>query len=116
MANHSATLDRTFHALSDPTRRQVIDTLTVRRVASVSELAEPFPIGLPTFLKHVRVLEDCGLVSSEKVGRTRRCRLHTEALDVAQSWLAQRQQAVEHQLDDFADYVESIARDEEAGR
>jgi DNA-binding transcriptional ArsR family regulator len=116
MANHSATLDRTFHALSDPTRRQVIDTLTVRRVASISELAEPFPIGLPTFLKHVRVLEDCGLVSSEKVGRTRRCRLRTEPLDQAQEWLAQRREAVEEQLDAFTEYVESLARDQEGRR
>lgn len=111
MANHSATLDRTFHALSDPTRRQVIDTLTVRRVASVTELAEPFAIGLPTFLKHVKVLEECGLVTSEKVGRVRTCRLRGEHLGEAESWLTQRREAIDGQLDAFAEYVESIARD-----
>lgn len=116
MANHSATLDRTFHALSDPTRRSVIDALSDRRVASVTELAEPFAIGLPTFLKHVRVLEDCGLITSEKVGRVRTCRLRREQLGDAERWLGQRREAVEGQVDAFTEYVESIARGRGASR
>ena len=89
----------------------MIDALAERDVASVTELAEPFPIGLPTFLKHVKVLEECGLVTSEKVGRVRTCRLRREQLGEAERWLSQRRQAVEDQLDAFAGYVESIARD-----
>ncbi len=110
MANHATELDRTFHALADPTRRTVVEMLTERGTASVKELAAPFPIGLPTFLKHLRVLEDCGLVSSKKSGRTRTCRIHTEHLGDAELWLARRRSAVDRQLDNFSAYVETIQR------
>lgn len=113
MANHSPALDRTFHALADPTRRAVVDRLARGGEATVSELAAPFPIGLPTFLKHLKVLEESGLVSSRKVGRTRTCRIHKQQLAAAERWLARRQAAIERQLDAFASYVESVARDQE---
>lgn len=110
MANYRAELDRTFHALSDPTRRTVIELLTERGVASVKDLAAPFPIGLPTFLKHLRVLEDSGLVSSVKTGRIRTCRMQTEYLGEAELWLSRRRKAVDDQLDSFSAYVESVQR------
>ncbi|MDQ2651181.1 MAG: metalloregulator ArsR/SmtB family transcription factor [Actinomycetota bacterium] len=112
MANYSSRLDRTFHALADPTRRAVVDQLATRGTATVTELAAPFPIGLPTFLKHLKVLEDSGLVTSTKVGRTRTCRIHTKRLAEAEQWLARRQAQVEQQLDAFAAYVESVHRDQ----
>jgi DNA-binding transcriptional ArsR family regulator len=112
MANHGAELDRTFHALSDPTRRTVVELLTDGGVASVTELAAPFPIGLPTFLKHLKVLEDSGLVASAKSGRIRTCRIRTEHLDEAEVWLSRRRRVVDGQIDSFATHVESIHRNE----
>jgi DNA-binding transcriptional ArsR family regulator len=106
----TARLDRTFHALSDPTRRAVIDALAARGATSVKELAAPFPIGLPTFLKHLKVLEDSGLVASAKTGRTRTCRIRRKPLGDAEAWLAQRRRSVEDNLDGFSAYVESIQR------
>ncbi|MGD0882210.1 MAG: metalloregulator ArsR/SmtB family transcription factor [Acidimicrobiales bacterium] len=110
MANQSGELDRTFHALADPTRRTVVELLAERGTASVKELAAPFPIGLPTFLKHLKVLEDSGLVSSEKTGRTRICRIHTGRLGEVELWLSRRRTAVDDQLDSFSTYVETIHR------
>ena len=80
------TLDAAFHALADPTRRAVVSRLT-QGPASVKELAAPFDMGLPSFLKHLRVLEKDGLISSAKVGRVRTCRVNTERLAAAESWL-----------------------------
>ena len=80
------TLDAAFHALADPTRRAVVSRLT-QGPASVKELAAPFDMGLPSFLKHLRVLEKDGLISSNKAGRVRTCRVNTESLAAAKSWL-----------------------------
>lgn len=110
MANYVAEMDRTFHALSDPTRRLVIQTLTERDGLSVKELAAPSTVGLPTFLKHLKVLEDSGLVSSAKTGRVRTCHLETRKLNEAEQWLTQRRRAVESQLDNFTEYVEELQR------
>ena len=90
MTNHQARLDETFHALADPTRRAVIRSLG-RGPASVSELARPFEMALPTFLQHLKVLEHCGLIRSRKVGRVRTCELKPQRLADAENWLnAQR--------------------------
>ncbi|WP_432540760.1 ArsR/SmtB family transcription factor [Kineococcus sp. SYSU DK002] len=86
MANN-AVLDGVFTALSDPTRRAVIQRLG-RGPATVSELAEPFPITLPSFLKHVRVLEASGLIRTTKSGRVRTCTLRPEELEPVAEWLA----------------------------
>lgn len=83
-------LDETFRALSDPTRRAVVQALG-RGPASVSELAKPFEMALPSFLQHLKVLEDCGLVTTRKAGRVRTCTLQREPLAAAEHWLdAQR--------------------------
>lgn len=85
MENHSPQLDSIFHALSDPTRRAVVRRLG-QGPAAISELAAPFDMGLPAFLKHVGVLEEAGLVASQKSGRVRTCTLQTDALAAAEKW------------------------------
>jgi DNA-binding transcriptional ArsR family regulator len=87
MANYPE-LDRAFAALADPTRRAVVARLCLGQ-ASVGELAEPFSIGLPTFLKHIRVLEEGGFIETRKAGRVRVCVLRPEALRQADAWLSQ---------------------------
>lgn len=82
-----AVLDRVCVALSDPTRRAVIHRLG-QGPASVSELAEPFPITLPSFIKHVRMLEESGLITTAKSGRVRTCTLRPERLETLADWLA----------------------------
>ena len=83
MENH---LDRAFASLADPTRRAVVARLCLGE-AAVSELAAPLAIGLPTVLKHIRVLEEGGLVVTRKAGRVRLCALRPEALRQADAWL-----------------------------
>lgn len=85
MANYGSALDSAFHALADPTRRAVIRRLN-QGSASVSELAEPFDMALPSFLKHVSVLERSRLISSHKRGRIRICSLERENLVAAERW------------------------------
>lgn len=106
MENYQPLLDPVFHALADPTRRAVVGRLA-RGPASVKELAEPFAMGLPSFLKHLRVLESDGLISSEKVGRVRTCRVNTERLAAAESWLAEQRALWQARTDRLADYVET---------
>lgn len=98
MANNHPALDRTFAALADPTRRAIVARLC-RGEAPVSELAEPFDIGLPTLLKHIRVLEEGGLVTSRKAGRVRTCTLAPDALRGADAWLRAHLDAWESRLD-----------------
>lgn len=85
MDNYRTALDTVFHALADPTRRAVIQQL-VRGSASVSELAEPFDMALPSFMKHIGVLESSGLIGSKKVGRIRTCTLKPKKLATAEKW------------------------------
>src|SRR6266508_4054697 len=91
-------LDRTFSALADPTRRGILVRLT-RGPASISELAEPFGITLTGMKKHVQVLEEARLVTTEKVGRTRHCRLGPESLEDAMQWIQMYRQQWERRLD-----------------
>ena len=79
-------LDRAFRALTDATRRWIIETL-LEGDASVGKLAEPHPLRLPSLMQHVRVLEKCGLIRTRKVGRTRMCSIEPEALCAAERWL-----------------------------
>jgi DNA-binding transcriptional ArsR family regulator len=98
MANQSATLDRAFAALADPTRRAVVEQLR-RGPASVSELAARHPMALPSFMKHVTVLTDAGLIASSKRGRVRECRLVPTALDETERWIAEHQRMWHTRLD-----------------
>jgi DNA-binding transcriptional ArsR family regulator len=106
MENYKSPLDAAFHALADPTRRAVVSRLT-RGPAPVTELARPFAMGLPSFLKHLRVLEKDGLISSEKIGRVRTCRVNTERLEAAESWLSEQRVLWQARTDRLADYVET---------
>lgn len=89
MVNYSNQLDHVFHALADPTRRAVIQQLA-RGPASVTTLAKPFPASLPSFMKHIGVLEESGLISSNKVGRVRTCLLKPKKLDAAENWFLEQ--------------------------
>jgi DNA-binding transcriptional ArsR family regulator len=100
-----STLDRTFSALSDPTRRDILQRLT-RGPATISELAQPFDITLPGLMKHVRILEQAGLVVTEKQGRTRQCRLGSEPLDEAARWIQTYRRHWEGRLDRLGGYLE----------
>ena len=100
----AAVLDQVFWALSDATRRDVVARLTVA-AASVSELAEPYGMSLPGFMKHLRVLEDAGLVVRAKEGRTVRCELAPAALEDAAMWLARYEKFWTAQLDALGRYL-----------
>jgi len=106
MANSLAALDGVFHALADPTRRAVIERLG-SGPASVKELCEPFDMALPSFMKHLAVLEACGLVGSRKVGRVRTCRIRRDRLAGAESWIAAQRAAWEARTDRLTEFVEA---------
>jgi len=89
MANYPIALDPVFHALADPTRRAVIQRLG-RGAATISELAEPFGMALPSFMKHISVLENSHLITSRKQGRVRTCMLHRENLIAAERWFGEQ--------------------------
>ncbi|MDB5622989.1 MAG: ArsR family transcriptional regulator [Devosia sp.] len=105
MENYQPALNSAFHALADPTRRAVIQRL-LRGATTVKNLAEPFPIGLPAFLKHLRVLEESGLIATQKTGRIRTCRLEPRRLQQAEAWLAEQRALWEAGADRLAAYVE----------
>lgn len=89
MLNQDASLDLMFQALADPTRRQIVKRLS-DGPASVSELAAPLPMSLPAVVQHLQVLEQSGLVKTEKVGRTRTCSLDTGSLSQVEKWINDR--------------------------
>jgi DNA-binding transcriptional ArsR family regulator len=91
MDNYGVALDSIFHALADPTRRAVIQRLG-KGPATVSELAEPFDMALPSFMKHVGVLEGIGLIRSSKSGRIRTCMLERKKLAAAERWFADQRE------------------------
>src|SRR3954462_9115972 len=98
MANQLSHLDHIFAALADPTRRAIVMRLCAGE-ASVGELADPFEMALPSFMKHIHVLETSGLVQSEKSGRVRTCRLSPDALVGAEDWFQQQRAIWEARLD-----------------
>jgi uncharacterized protein YndB with AHSA1/START domain/DNA-binding transcriptional ArsR family regulator len=98
-------VDRTFAALADPTRRGVLERLG-RGSATITQLAEPFGISLTGIKKHVRVLEDAGLVSTEKVGRARRCSLGPRRLEDVQQWMEMYRRMLDERLDRFGELLE----------
>ncbi len=114
MLNQGLDLDRVFQALADPGRRLMVERLS-RGPASVSELGKPLSMSLAAVVQHVQVLEASGLLRSEKVGRTRTCRIEPAALRSAEGWLAERRTLVERQLDRLGAYLaetaDSTARD-----
>jgi DNA-binding transcriptional ArsR family regulator len=102
-------IDRTFTALADPTRRGVLERLG-RGNATITELAEPFGITLTGMKKHVRVLEDAGLVTTEKVGRARRCSLGPRRLDDVQEWIELHRRMLDERLDRLGELLERTTK------
>jgi len=112
MPYHSTPLDLAFHALSDPTRRAVVSRLAEGEVA-VSVLAEPFDMALPSFTQHLRVLEDCGLIASEKRGRSRWCRLVKARFDEAADWMQAERRRAAARLDRLEAYLDATQEEGE---
>jgi len=98
-------LDRTFFALSDPTRREILDRL-VKAPATLSELAEPFGLTINGVKKHVGILEEVDLVATRKVGRARECRIGPAQLDDVAGWLEDYRRSWSQRLDQFGKFVE----------
>jgi DNA-binding transcriptional ArsR family regulator len=101
----SQILDRTFSALSDPTRRRILERLASGPV-SISELARPIRISLPGVLKHVHILEEANLVTTEKNGRTRECRLGPGQMDDVTRWIEAYRRRWERRLDRLETIIE----------
>lgn len=97
-------IDGVFRALSDATRRDVLERLSARP-ASMSDLAAPYRMALPSFLEHMKVLEGCGLVRSEKKGRVRTYALVPESFKVADDWLGKQRKLWERRLDQLDAYL-----------
>ena len=106
MVQYQTTLDRTFSALSDPTRRSILERLG-RGPATVGELAKPFGLSLTGLGKQVRILEDANLVSTEKIGRVRECRLGPAQLEDAARWIETHRRRWERRLDRLEGYIET---------
>ena len=104
MLNYGGDIDRVFHALAEPTRRAMVERLS-RGPASVSELAAPFAMSLPAIVQHLAVLEESGIVSSEKVGRVRTCRIEPKALSLAEQWINERRTSWERRLDRLGEFL-----------
>ena len=105
-------LDRTFAALADPARRSIVERL-VHGPATVSELAKPLPMSLPAVMLHLKVLEDSGLVTSQKAGRVRTCRIEPQTLSQTEKWVAERRAMWERNLDRLGAYLDETKPQDE---
>jgi DNA-binding transcriptional ArsR family regulator len=105
--NQSVELDRVFQALADPTRRAVLQRLS-SGTAPVTQLAEPFDMALPSFLQHLKVLEGCGLVRSQKSGRIRTYQISPEPLKAAEGWMSEQRALWDRRLDRLDRYLEDL--------
>jgi DNA-binding transcriptional ArsR family regulator len=104
MHRKKPSIDRVFHALGDPTRRAIVEKLSEGPI-SVSRLAEPLDITLAAVVQHLQVLEESGLVQTEKVGRVRTCRIEPAGFSVAQQWIGDRRSTWERRLDRLGDLL-----------
>ena len=113
MPNQSAGLDHVFRALADPTRRAVVQRLS-HGPASVSELAAPFDMALPSFMQHLRVLEESGLVRSKKAGRVRTCEIKPQQLTQAETWISRQRAVWEARFDRLDAYLHELKAQEKS--
>ena len=104
MLNKHAQLDSVFHALAEPTRRTIVERLSLGP-ASVTELAQPIPISLSAVMQHLQILETSGIVRTEKVGRVRTCQIESERLQTVERWIAEQRVLWERRLDRLGDYL-----------
>ncbi|NMN97208.1 ArsR/SmtB family transcription factor [Antrihabitans stalactiti] len=111
MAQYSQDLNGVFQALADPTRRSVLGRLG-QGPASISELAKPFDMALPSFMKHIHQLEDSGWIRTEKTGRVRTCVIERTSFDVVEAWLSEQRDIWERRTD----RLEQFVINEEEGR
>jgi DNA-binding transcriptional ArsR family regulator len=112
MAKSSPQLDAAFQALADPTRRAVLGRLGTGP-ASVGELAAPFSMALPSFMKHIRYLENTGWIRTRKTGRVRTCTLEKKSFDVIETWLSDQRSIWEGRTDRLERFV-TTTNDREA--
>ena len=110
MSKYDSNLDLCFSALGDPTRRLILQRLA-RGAASVSELAEPHDMALPSFMEHLKKLESAGLVTSKKQGRTRTCELAPDAFVPAKDWLSEQSEIWDARLDRLDHYVTNLMKE-----
>ncbi|MBX9741196.1 MAG: metalloregulator ArsR/SmtB family transcription factor [Beijerinckiaceae bacterium] len=104
-------LDLAFHALSDPGRRAMVERLSMG-AASVSDLAKPLPMTLSAVVQHLKILEEAGLVKTQKIGRVRTCTLDIAVMTQVESWIAERKRFWEQQYDQLAAYLDATAQEE----
>jgi len=109
MVQYSPRIDASFGALADPTRRGILERLG-RADAAITELAEQFDMTLTGMKKHVKVLEVAGLVTTEKVGRVRYCKIGPRRLDEETAWIAEYRRMLEARLDRLGDFLERTRR------
>ena len=108
MVNYEMEIDRTFSALSDPTRRAIVQRLAMGE-ATVTEIAQPFSMSLPAISKHIRILEDAGLLVRLKEGRMHRCQLSVEPLREAKQWIEHYTTFWNTQLDSLGQYLQQAS-------
>jgi DNA-binding transcriptional ArsR family regulator len=101
----AAAIDLMFHALADRSRRAMIERLSLGP-ASVSQLAAPLAMSLPAAVQHLQVLQDAGLITTQKIGRVRSCNLHAPAMSLAEQWINDRRSAWEQRLDRLGAFLE----------
>jgi DNA-binding transcriptional ArsR family regulator len=111
MANQQTRLSDVFYALADPTRRAIVGVLG-GGPASVSALAAPFEMALPSFMKHLAVLERSGVIRSNKVGRVRTCELQPKALSPAEQWITEQRAMWEAHTDRLSAFAEKLHQEE----
>jgi len=97
-------IQRIFHALGDPTRRAMVERLSETPI-SVSQLAQPLAITLAAVVQHLQILEECGLVRTEKVGRVRTCRIEPKGFFVMETWIQERKTTWEHRFERLRDFL-----------
>ena len=108
MLNRADDIDLLLHALADPTRRGIVERLG-SGPASVTQLAAPLSMSLPAVVQHLQVLERSGVISTQKVGRVRTCRIEPDRLDKVQHWIAARRRAWERRLDRLGHVLDADA-------
>ncbi|MGI3170330.1 ArsR/SmtB family transcription factor [Pseudooceanicola sp. C21-150M6] len=111
MAKHDPSLDHVFTALGDPTRRAILEHLS-HGPASVSELAAPFDMAMPSFMAHLKKLEAAGMIASDKAGRVRTCALVPGAFAPARDWLTAQKALWEARLDRFDAFVTQLSKEQ----
>src|ERR1700689_2931383 len=111
MLKQTTDLDRTFQALADRSRRTMVERLPLGP-ASVSELAEPLAMSLAAVVQHVQVLEACGVVKTEKIGRTRMCRIDRGSITAAEKCITERRRVWETRLDRLGDVLNEVVAEE----